>query len=164
MISVMLSLFVAIMFLSQRGYIFSSFGAFMNLACPPADLYSSQCSQIISVNENVYECTLHHKYSGKYVVSLKFKRLSGVERIKHNLNVKLELYDGDEKVLERYTKNGLSQFWGDEIQGIHLCSYRFPQDVSQRDVKARIEIDGDIRSLTSLGEDIVISIGKGSDL
>ncbi len=147
----------------QQGKFLSSFGPILMLIAPPDDLWVPLGKGNLAQDKDEYYFKFVHKYVGKHVVDLSFKKLTVMEMAENNFEIEYVVTSG-KKVLFSKKSSKSWPYWGQKKSGLIFISYHVPQELPvNTELFATLIVKGDVASFINKYGPTRLSIRKGSD-
>ena len=147
----------------QQGKFLADLGPILSLVFPPADLYVPLAAKELAGGQTEYTLDFGHKYVGYHAVEISVPGNAPFGKIEPELQVLLEVLDGDKPLYRDGPVKG-SGFWGRDDYGLHFSRYGVPNDLPvSRPLTARITVSGNLDAFLNGREGATIGITKVSD-
>ncbi len=120
------------------------------LITPPDDLWDPLWKGNLAQNKKEYHFKFAHKYVGKHVVNLSFKKLKVMEMAKNNFELKYEVISGEKVIFSKKSNKGWP-YQGKKDSGLTFISYNVPQEQPvNTELFATLVVKGDIESFINM--------------
>ncbi len=148
----------------QQGKFLPNLALILILLSPPQDLFNPLATEYLDQNKKDYKFQFRHKYVGSHYVELAFNKNTPKFKISDNL----ELYyvvKNDNKVLFQQSSKVVSQYWGQNHNGLIFITYAIPQTLPVNvTLDTTVTVSGDIKAFLKDHGPTQIVVRKGSDL
>lgn len=151
---------------AQKGLIFPTFGKISLLLSEPEDLWTPLASEVIDPKRSSYEFNITHKYVGNHVVKILFsdKEVDPWKTKTDDLSLTITFYRDSEKILSKES-SFVGGFKGLRGNGLIYINYYLPEELPiAEQLKATIEIKGNLEEFITQHGSSEIQVSKGSDL
>lgn len=151
---------------AQKGLVFPTFGQLSLLFSEPDDLWIPLATETIDTKKSHYEFNITHKYVGNHVVKILFADEEidpwGIKT--DDLSLTIRFYRDSEEILSKQS-SFVGGFKGLRGNGLMYIDYHLPTELPVNEqLKATVEIKGNLEEFITKFGDSEIQISKGSDL